>query len=1099
MNKKFLLIIIFLLSINFAAAAITSGVWNTNHQDALTITNGETPDFEYRVQSVSSYKGVTGTYSIMLYQNSNLLHSYFYGEPSIGNGAIGNITVQSSEYQNSPGEYYLIIFAVDYFGAYSKRLNLTVVANVHPLRVSCSADPVSGTVPLSTNFTASVSGGSGVYNSYSWNFNDGNTQLTSSNNVQHKYNNYGNYKGIVTVTDNQGNSETAQCPEIIVKPINLSVSCSASPTSGMAPLGVNFFANPSGGSGNYVNYAWNYKDGSSQNTNTNTVNHIYQNSGTYHASITVLDSNNNIALADCPTITVNPQPPRLNVTYINCFDTVIKGQNQSCQVFVKDNNNAAVGNAYVDIYYIDDGLFGSCITDELSGGCAVYRTMNTIGRFTVYATANKPGYINDTDSWPRKTFDVYDHRYDIINLNTYNDSLFLKNDKDFFRGEALYVKFQIYDIINHVFITSDVVTDASLVSAPGGRADMTKMNFNDNWYYYKLDQIPLNHDFLGESNVFAFAFNLSEQTGGQAQTDLIIRNNPPVISPLPDMEFKVGENKTLNLYEYGYDLEDKRNLNWVIASSNYRFTATIKYINGQPILSIKAVSSGITSLALKAYDLDNDFDTGIINIKISDAPNSLIASCNAVPTSGIAPLKVNFSATASGGSGAYSYEWRFKNNQAVLGGSHVNYTYSEGIYYPNIRVNDSQGRSVTVDCPKINVTKQTYQNITGTCYANPKTGTAPLRVEFLAVASSGNGVYSYTWIFDDGAINNTNNNQIEHIYGLGMFYPKVRIKDSQGRTGLINCPPINACPSYTLSCRANPTSGTAPLNVRLIADVKLLNVIDPDPNHEWSYEWAFDDNGIVLENGKEITHLYRQGTFTPKVIARKDNIVLEANCPTINVGSGTLLKANPGGPYKGYTNEALRFDGSLSTGNIVKYVWNFGDGTILESTSTYIDYIYVNKIGRFNVTLTVYDGLTSDSAMTTATIIERTNFKVDEDDSISNELYFEKINYYGLDGIYEHAKSDDDVTFDLRLHNHGSYKLNDARIIIEIPELGIKQKSAAFDLSAGAQKSESMAAQFYNVPKGMYYVKIIVQDDNIKHVKFREIYVGMPTKCISCK
>lgn len=65
-------------------------------------------------------------------------------------------------------------------------------------------------------------------------------------------------------------------------------------------------------------------------------------------------------------------------------------------------------------------------------------------------------------------------------------------------------------------------------------------------------------------------------------------------------------------------------------------------------------------------------------------------------------------------------------------------------------------------------------------------------------------------------------------------------------------------------------------------------------------------------------------------------------------------------------NQTITFDASLSydpDGKIVKYVWNFGDGNIIETNSSKITHIYTNP-GTYKVTLTVYDNLNSSSSIT---------------------------------------------------------------------------------------------------------------------------------------
>jgi len=84
--------------------------------------------------------------------------------------------------------------------------------------------------------------------------------------------------------------------------------------------------------------------------------------------------------------------------------------------------------------------------------------------------------------------------------------------------------------------------------------------------------------------------------------------------------------------------------------------------------------------------------------------------------------------------------------------------------------------------------------------------------------------------------------------------------------------------------------------------------------------------------------------------------------------------ADPSGPYSGFTNEAVTFDGRGSSdpdgGAIQSWNWDFGDGSAgMGETVTHI----YGAIGTYDVQLTVTDdeGQTSTTAMTIATVQDR--------------------------------------------------------------------------------------------------------------------------------
>lgn len=89
-----------------------------------------------------------------------------------------------------------------------------------------------------------------------------------------------------------------------------------------------------------------------------------------------------------------------------------------------------------------------------------------------------------------------------------------------------------------------------------------------------------------------------------------------------------------------------------------------------------------------------------------------------------------------------------------------------------------------------------------------------------------------------------------------------------------------------------------------------------------------------------------------------------------NGGAGVNLepKANTGGPYQGYVNQEILFDGSNSSdqnGDPLDFYWDFGDGNF--ATGSKVSHAY-QKSGDYLVILTVFDGMASSSATTTAKI-----------------------------------------------------------------------------------------------------------------------------------
>jgi len=169
------------------------------------------------------------------------------------------------------------------------------------LGVSAIASAGAGVVPVTVDFAASVSGGTAPY-AYSWGFGDGTT--SGAPNPAHTFGSTGVYTVSLSVSDSGGQSAFATVTVAVVPPI--SVTAGATPTSGQAPLAVNFTGGVAGGLGPYT-YAWNFGDGSTSSSRSTA--HTYVLAGAYTATLTVSDSTGSASAA--VKIAVSQPPPKV--------------------------------------------------------------------------------------------------------------------------------------------------------------------------------------------------------------------------------------------------------------------------------------------------------------------------------------------------------------------------------------------------------------------------------------------------------------------------------------------------------------------------------------------------------------------------------------------------------------------------------------------------------------------------------------------------------------------------------------------------------------------------------------------------------------------
>jgi PKD repeat protein len=126
----------------------------------------------------------------------------------------------------------------------SKSINITVTASPSPLVASAAANPTSGQAPLAANFTGSATGGTPPY-SYSWNFGDG--QSSSSQNPSHTYNSAGTYIAILTATDSEGLKDDHSLTITVTTPGTSTYELSISSATGSPAPGQGGTTDPSPG------------------------------------------------------------------------------------------------------------------------------------------------------------------------------------------------------------------------------------------------------------------------------------------------------------------------------------------------------------------------------------------------------------------------------------------------------------------------------------------------------------------------------------------------------------------------------------------------------------------------------------------------------------------------------------------------------------------------------------------------------------------------------------------------------------------------------------------------------------------------------------
>lgn len=250
---------------------------------------------------------------------------------------------------------------------------------------SFTAIPFAGNTPLEVIFDASASSDSdGNIVTYFWDFGDGETSAIM--NPTHTYNAEGIFVAILTVTDDDGDTDTAFQTISVVTGANIAPTASftATPVSGTAPLVVNLDASGSDDTdGSISSYHWDFGDGDSGLGST--TSHTYILAGSYTITLTVAD---NQTATDTATTTITVSAPS-NIAPTAAFTTSASSGAAPLPVDF-DATTSSDSDGTIASYSWD---FGDSSTGT---GSTISHTFISDGSYSVSLTVTDNGGATDT-------------------------------------------------------------------------------------------------------------------------------------------------------------------------------------------------------------------------------------------------------------------------------------------------------------------------------------------------------------------------------------------------------------------------------------------------------------------------------------------------------------------------------------------------------------------------------------------------------------------------------------------------------------------------------------------------------------------------------
>ena len=572
------------------------------------------------------------------------------------------------------------------------------------------SDFTSGIAPLTVNFDASGSmDPDDNITSYNWGFGDGTSD--TGVNPNHIFDAEGTYDVELTVTDDEGGSDTTTLQISVNNPDEQSPTAafSATPLSGLAPLTVGFDALASTDpDGNIISFNWNFGDGASD-MGVN-PSHTFDTEGTYDVILTVTD-NNGKTDTESTSVTVNPE------TSSCVFATNNRVLNDSFEENLTDwvyhNNGSGTATVtMVDPYHCD---FAAKLDFTNPGNNVQLYQQNvtldaaTSYRFTFAARATTPRNIT-----------VYLHKhtapYSNYGINAFTANLTTEWQTftyDFFQSSGF----------------SGSVSDARL------RFWLTTAQSGDTFF---IDDVVIQKEDNDPENQLPIANIISDFTSG--------------IAPLTvNFDASGSMDPDDNITSYNWDFGDGTSDTGV--NPNHIFDA-----------------EGTYDVELTVTDDEGGSDTTTLQISVNNPDEqSPTAAFSATPLSGLAPLTVGFDALASTDpdGNIISFNWNFGDGASDMGVNPSHTFDTEGTYDVILTVTDNNGKTDT-ESTSVTVNPETSscvfatnnrvlndsfeENLTDWVYHNNGSGTAtvtmvdPYHCDFAAkldFTNPGNNVQLY--------------------------------------------------------------------------------------------------------------------------------------------------------------------------------------------------------------------------------------------------------------------------------------------------------------------------------------------------------------------
>jgi PKD repeat protein len=900
-----------------------------------------------------------------------------FGDSSTGTGS------SPTHVYTDDGNYTVTVTVTDDDGGVDTATGTTVIGNAAPV-ITASTIP-SGDEGETLSFSLSwTDAGSSDTHTVAWDFGD--SSIGSGASITHVYTDDGSYPVAVTVTDDDGGTDTVTATVSIANVAPTITSISAPDGTEGTPIPMSATATDPGA--DTLTYDWTFGD--SGTATGSSVNHTYADQGTFTVTLTVTDDDGGSTTTTetvvvdnvAPTITAASIPVSgvegASITFVGTA-TDLGGDPLSYTWDFGDSSTGTGGSA--SHAYADDGVYTVTLTvsdgdggaDTATGAITITNAAPVISSSSFGSGdegAPLPFLVAFTDAG---TADTHTIEWDFGDSTTGN-------------GDSLvhsYADDGTYTVT--VTVSDDdggMATAAGSVSVGNLPPEITGTEIPDGDEGEELDFSAVFTD-PGWADTHSVAWDFGDSTGGSgaatthtyeddgAYTVTVTVTDDDGGADVVSQTITVDNVDPVIVSLIGPATGDEgQELIWEADASDAGVADVLTYTwdlgDGSPAVSGPAADvahtyedDGAYTLIVTVEDDDGGSDTANLTVVIGNA-DPLLTSVS-IPVAGDEGSPVSLGATAIDVStDPLTFTWDFGDGTPTQTGDTLSHTWADdGSYTVTITVTDDDGGADSL-AGQITIAN-VAPSIDSMTVPDGDEGQGLL---LSATASDpGADTLTFSWDFDDGSPVQTGETLTHAFPDDGVYTVSLTVTDddggsvSQTATATIgNLPP-------TITALTAPATGFE-------GETLTFDVAVTDPGTDtFTYAWDFGDGSPVVAGGASESHVFEDdGTYGVTVTVTDDDGGTDSATAVVmisNVDPTIASMTVPGGEEgTALSLTALATDPSA---DVLTYEWDFGDGEPTGFGDS-LAHTWADD-GSYTVTLTVTDDDGGSATMTGTAVV----------------------------------------------------------------------------------------------------------------------------------